>query len=267
MFPVSKVLVTLALCVVAIAFAAADAPSFVEVEGPNNNVMSGKPLFVPQIIDIFADDVGATPEEIFGHLKHSVMNQPPSAKLASPIRAEKVDVLEMIDLAEKTIAARKKKAAEKAAKKARAKLAGAAAVKKLKDLAAKQSSRAKAIKSEVSKINSLMSKADQLKKSLPQKRARLDVLKKKLVKANADVAKAMAAPSAGKKNEDAAKKAALALKLKLLRKKLAKVNSAKAVLDKSISGLTKASGKAKKGGKDAAKKGAKKDAKKDAKKF
>lgn len=201
-------------------------------------------------------EVGPTPEETYSLLRQSVLNQPPSAKLAEKIAADPVDVLEMLDIAEANLKARKERQAKKAAKKAKMQLAGKKAANGLKQLALQQKTRKAAINKEVARINNLMAKAAELQKALPQKRARLELLQKKLNEANTKVASTLSNKTGAQKK---AEKTVIDGKLGLLKKKLAKLEAAKSVLNKSIAGLQKV------GKKGAAKAGAK-DAKKDEKK-
>ena len=158
--------------------------------------------------------------------------EPPSAASPKAIAPDAVDILEVLDRA--AIEA-KKRAALKAARKA-AREAKAAGVGAHGDDKANNKHQMKVMTKQIGKLNKLIAKATKVQTELPKKKARLESLQKKLRRAAANAKKGKG-KAKGKKDDKQG--AALAAKLKLLKTKLANLESAKHLLHKSIHGLKK----------------------------
>lgn len=210
-----------------------DASAAVVAMGPDNNILNGKPLKVPIIVDPFAQEPGSDAAQELDRITSVLTMEPPSAAQPKAVAADQVDILEVLDRAAKAAKAKaQKKALKKAEKKAgKAGIKGAAQLKNMK-----------AVKAEIKSLNDLIKKASAIQEQLPKKRARLESLKKKLHRAAAKTAKKLAGKKAGAQSAVAAD---VTKKIKTLKDKLAKLESAKKLLHKSISGLKKvAQGKA-----------------------
>lgn len=206
--------------------------------GPDNNILNGKPLKVPIIVDPFAQEPGSDAAKELERIQSVLTMEPPSAAQPKAVAADQVDILEVLDRAAAAAKAAAKKKAAKKAQKAAAKAggpnAGVGKANQLKNMVA--------VKAEIKQLNDLIKKASKIQADLPKKKARLERLKKKLHKAAAKTAKKLAGKKAGKQSKVAGD---VAKKIKTLKNKLAKLESAKKLLHKSISGLKKvADGKA-----------------------
>jgi hypothetical protein len=215
-------------------------PSLVEVsaeaeaaaEGPDNNILTGAPLKVPVIDDPFQEDPGVDPAKELETLERVFTFEPPSAASPKAVSPDAVDILEVLDRA--AIEA-KKQAARRAARKA-AREAKAAGVGGHADNKANNKHQMKVMSKQISKLNVLIAKATKVQSELPKKKAKLESLQKKLRRA---AAKGKKGKGQGKKKGADKQGAALAAKLKLLKSKLAGLESAKSLLHKSIHGLKK----------------------------
>jgi len=211
--------------------------STVVAAGPDNNILNGKPLKVPIIVDPFAQEPGSDAAQELNRITEVLTMEPPSAAEPKPVAADQVDILEVLDRA----AAAAKKAAKKKAQKKQQKLQQKQAIKQaesgspaLRDM--------KAVKAEIKTLKELIDKAQKIQSELPKKKARLEKLKKKLHKAAAKQAKKLAGKKAGAQTKIANDVAA---KIHTLKAKLKKLEAAKQLLNKSIDGLKKvASGNA-----------------------
>lgn len=240
----------------------ADVDLDLEAEGPHNNILTGKPLFVPIIDDPFTPPAETPPAEVFRQIRHVMTREPPSAADTPPPAVDAVDILEVLDIAEKKRRKRLERKAKKMAKELKAKqeAAGVAALKA--KLAKDRKLSMKMVQKEMQHLDKLLAKAKKVQDAIPRKKARLELLQSKLSKA----AEAETAPEK-KKNDDAkaalekAKAAEVAGKIKILAAKMKKLEKAKSLVNQSMKTLEAKLPK-KKG---AAKTDAKKDAKTDAK--
>jgi hypothetical protein len=193
-------------------------------------------------VDPFAHEPGTDAAETLDRITQVLTMEPPAAAEPEVSPIDQVDVLEVLDVAHN----RKKKAAAKRAKRAAKKAAKKAAVTKhgktLSGLDKHQVAGMTAVKSEMKTLEKLIAKAQKIQSQLPKKKARLEALKKKLHIAATKTAKTLADKKAGKQVVVAKD---VESKIGLLKEKLSKLESAKELLSKSISGLKKvASGKA-----------------------
>jgi hypothetical protein len=242
-------IVLLAVCVAGVAsqadlhdlpefprLAEVDASTGVVAQGPDNNILNGKPLKVPIIVDPFAQEPGSDAAQELERIQSVLTMEPPSAAQPKAVAADQVDILEVLDRAAEAAKAKAKKAAQKKAQKDAAK---AAAGNPAAQLALKNM---KAVKKEISSLTDLIKKASDIQKELPQKKARLESLKKKLHAAAAKTAEKLAGKKAGAQSKVAED---VSGKIKTLKDKLLKLEQAKKLLHKSIDGLKKvASGQA-----------------------
>jgi len=201
-----------------------DSSAAVVVSGPENDILNGKPLKVPIIVDPFAQEPGSDAAQTLDRITSVLTMEPPSAQQPKPSAADSVDILEVLDNAAKNDA---KAAKAKAGAKAKA-AANAASKGDLKNMAA--------VKAEIAGLQGMIKKALDIEKELPTKRARLERLKKKLHSAAAGAAKKLAGKKAGAQAKVAGD---VSKKIQTLKDKLAKLESAKKLLHKSIDGLKK----------------------------
>jgi hypothetical protein len=211
---------------------------------------------VPIIVDPFAKAPGSEAAEVMDRITQVLTMEPPSA--AEPVVAaeDQVDILEVLNVAAK--AQRKADAKKNASKKARKgkknggkkddnkgsiKLDKKDAKKDKKDgkkdgkkdvLPKDKAAAMKSLKAEIGKLSGLIKKATKIQSELPKKRARLELLKKKLHSAAASTAKDLAGKKAGAQSKTAGE---VDGKIKELKEKLAKLEGAKKSLSKSIDGL------------------------------
>ena len=206
-----------------------DAEASMAVGGPDNAILNGAPLKVPIIVDPFAQEPGSEAALEMDRIQKVLTMEPPSAQQPKPNPADQVDILEVLDRAAQLA---KEAAKQKAAKKAAAK--AAAAFKK--DGPTSKLGKMSEVKKEIAALSDLIQKANQIQTELPKKKARLEALKKKLHKAATKSAQKLAGKKAGAEQKVASD---VAGKIASLKAKLAKLESAKSLLNKSIGDLKK----------------------------
>jgi len=216
--------------------------------GPDNDILNGKPLKVPIIVDPFAKAPGSEAAEVMDRITQVLTMEPPSA--AEPIvpAEDQIDILEVLDVAAKAVAkedAAKKGRKDKKKGKGPAGKKPADAAKNGTSSAGKKDDKSAAIpkdkkeamgslKSEIAKLSGLIKKAQKIQAELPKKRARLELLKKKLSASVKTTAKDLAGKKAGAQAKTAKE---VDDKIKQLKEKLSKLEGAKKSLGKSIDGL------------------------------
>jgi len=216
--------------------------------GPDNNILNGKPLKVPIIEDPFAQAPGSDAAKTLDRITQVLTMEPPSAAIPKAATDE-VDILEVLDAADKGKKADKKKAAKKSDKGKKSEKKGKKAEgKKREKKAGKKAEKKKdlghiaEVKKEIESLNKLIAQAMKIQADLPKKKARLEELKKKLT----EQATKAAAKLAGKKSAaQASLLSSVETKMQVLTHKLQKLSATKNLLHKSINGLKKiAEGKA-----------------------
>jgi len=204
-----------------------DATTDVVATGPDNDILNGKPLKVPIIVDPFAQEPGSEEAKVMDRIVTVLGKEPPSAAQPKPNAATEVDILEVLDRASQ---AAKAAAAKAAGKKAKAKavskqLAGKGNLKQLAEA-----------KKEIQALKKMIKKAENIEKELPKKKKRLQRLEKKLHSQAAKSAAKLAGAKAGAEVKVASN---VNKKIGSLKNKLAKLEAAKKLLRKSIDGLQK----------------------------